>query len=110
MVCARDEKLICNKYVSGHSLYFFKELQWNLSITALRIKDTSVIQTVDKGPERSAIETCTYLTSELRTPLYSVKRTDFAVLLVPRLYKIHSILRTLAGLSHKIVQHCRLIH
>ena len=24
------------------------------------------------GPKRSAIETCTYLTSELRTPLYSV--------------------------------------
>ena len=57
-----------------------------------------------------AIETYTYLTSELRTPLYSVKRTDFVVLLVPRLYKIHSILRTLAGLSHKIVRHRRLIH
>ena len=42
-------------------------IQWSLSITALRIKDTSVI--------RTAIETCTYLTSELRTPLYSVLRT-----------------------------------
>ena len=87
-----------------------KVIQWNLSITALRIIDTSVIRTVDQGLEWSAIETCIYLTSELKTPLYSVKLTDFAVLLVPRLYKIHSILRTLAGLSHKIVQHRRLIH
>ena len=28
------------------------QLQWNLSITDLRIKDTSVIQTADEGPER----------------------------------------------------------
>ena len=50
-------------------------------------------------PKLLGIETCTYLTSELRTPLYSVKRIDFAVLLVPRLYKIYSILRMLAGLA-----------
>ena len=42
-------------------------IQRNLSIyTALRIKDTSVIRTAIDGPKRSAIETCTYLTSELR--------------------------------------------
>ena len=54
---------------------FIVEIQWNLSITNLRIKDTSVIRMPIDGPKRSAIETCTYLTSELRTPLYSVLRT-----------------------------------
>ena len=39
---------------------------------ALRIKDTSVIWTAIDGPKWSAIEMCTYLTSELRTSLYSV--------------------------------------
>ena len=47
-------------------------IQWNLSIMALRIKDTSVIQMAINGPKRSAIETCSYLTSELRIPLYSI--------------------------------------
>ena len=47
-------------------------LQWNLSIMDLRIKDTSVIGTPIDSPKRSAIETCTSLTSGLRTPLYSV--------------------------------------
>ena len=46
----------------------------------------------------------------MRTPHYSVKRTDFAVLLVPGLFKIHSIMQTLAGLLHKNVQHLGLIH
>ena len=46
----------------------------------------------------------------MRTPRYSVKWTDFAVLVVPGLYKIHSIMRTLGGLSHKIVRHRWLIH
>ena len=46
----------------------------------------------------------------MRTPRYSVKRTDFAVPVVPGLYKIHSIMRTLGGLSHKIVRHRWLIH
>ena len=46
----------------------------------------------------------------MRTPHYSVKRTDFAVPLVPGLYKIHSIVQTLAGLSHKIVQYRWLNH
>ena len=41
------------------------------------------------------------------TPRYSVKWTDFAVPVVPGLYKI---MRTLGGLSHKIVWHCWLIH
>ena len=41
----------------------------------------------------------------MRTPHYSVKRTDFAVPLVPGLYKIHSIMWMLASLSHKIVRH-----
>ena len=41
---------------------------------------------------------------QVRTPRYSVKRTGFSVPLVPGLYKIHSIMRTLAGLSHKIVR------
>ena len=41
---------------------------------ALRIKDTSVLRTTIDGPKRSAIKMCTYLTSELRTPLYSVLR------------------------------------
>ena len=50
-------------------------IQWNLSITALQIKDTSIIRTPINSPKRSAIETCTYLTSELRTPLYSVLQT-----------------------------------
>ena len=44
------------------------------------------------------------------TPRYSIKRTDFAIPLVPGLYKIHSIMRTLAGFSHKIVWHHWLIH
>ena len=48
--------------------------------------------------------------SEMQTPHYSVKWTDFAVPLVPGLYKIHSIMRTLGGLSHKIVRHCWLIY
>ena len=48
--------------------------------------------------------------SEMRTPRYSVKWTDFAVPLVPGLYKIHSIMQTLAGLSHKIFRHRWLIH
>ena len=46
----------------------------------------------------------------MRTPRYSVKWTDFAVLLVPGLYKIHSIMQMLAGLLHKIVRHHWLIH
>lgn len=45
-------------------------IQWNLSITVLRI--TSVIWTAINGPKRSTIETCTCLTSELRIPLYSL--------------------------------------
>ena len=45
----------------------------------------------------------------MRTPCYSVNRTAFAVLLVPGLYKIHSIIRTLASLSRKIVRHRWLI-
>ena len=45
------------------------------SITALQIKDTSVIQTTTNSPKQSAIKKCTYLTSKLRTPLYSVLRT-----------------------------------
>ena len=49
-------------------------IQWNLSITDLQIKDTSVIWTPIDGPKLSAIETCTYLTSKLRTFLYSVLR------------------------------------
>ena len=39
-----------------------------------RIKDISVIRTAIDDPKRSAIETGTYLTSELTTPLYSVLR------------------------------------
>ena len=50
------------------------QIQWNLSIMGLRIKDTSVIRTPIDGPKQSAIETCTYLISELRTPLFSVIR------------------------------------
>lgn len=50
--------------------------QWNLSITAIQIKDTSVIRTAIDGPKRLAIETCTYPTSELRAPLYSVLQTQ----------------------------------
>ena len=46
----------------------------------------------------------------MRTPCYFVKRTDFVVPLVPGLYKIHSIMWTLAGLSRKIVWHHWLIH
>ena len=42
------------------------------TLMALRTKDTSIIQMAFDGPKWSAIETCTYLTSELRTPLYSV--------------------------------------
>ena len=42
------------------------------TLMALQTKDTSIIQMAIDGPKRSAIETCTYLTSELRTPLYSV--------------------------------------
>ena len=44
------------------------------------------------------------------TPRYSIKRTDFVIPLVPGLYKIHSIMRMLAGFSHKIVWHRWLIH
>ena len=39
---------------------------------ALQIKDTSIVRTTIDGPKWLAIETCTYLTSKLRTPLYSV--------------------------------------
>ena len=46
----------------------------------------------------------------MRTPRYFVKRTNFAVPVVPGLYKIYSIMWTLGGLSHKIVQHRWLIH
>ena len=56
-------------------IYIYVYIQWNLSITAHRIKDTYVIQTAIDGHKQSAIETCTYLTSELRTPLYSVLQT-----------------------------------
>ena len=48
--------------------------------------------------------------SEMQTPRYSIKRTDFVVQLVPGPYKNYSILWTLAGLSHKIVQYRWLIH
>ena len=41
----------------------------------LQIKDTSVVWTSIDSPKHSAIETCTYLTSELRTLLYSILRT-----------------------------------
>ena len=47
-------------------------IQWNLSITNLQITDTSVARTVINGPKQSVIETCTYLTSKLRIPIYSV--------------------------------------
>ena len=66
---------------ASHERYTYKIhdniilIQWNLSITALRIKDTSVIRTAIDSPKRSTIETCTYFTSELRTPLYSILRT-----------------------------------
>jgi len=42
----------------------------------------------------------------MRTPRYSVKWTDSSVPLVPGLYKIHWIMRTLACLTHKVVRHC----
>ena len=41
----------------------------------------------------------------MRTPCYSVKRTDSSVPLVPALCKIHCIMRTLACLSPKFVHH-----
>ena len=41
----------------------------------------------------------------MRTPCYSVKRTDSSVPLVPALYKIHWIMQMLACLSHKVVHH-----
>ena len=47
-------------------LWLWLILQWNLSITDLWIKDNK--WTPIDGPEQSAIETCTYLTSKLRTP------------------------------------------
>ena len=50
------------------------------------------------------------LRSEMQTPRYSVKRTDFVVPLALGLYKIHSIMWTLAGLLHKIVRQRWLIH
>ena len=48
--------------------------------------------------------------SKMQIPHYFVKWTDFAVLPVPGLYKIHSIMQTLASLSHKIVLYHWLIH
>ena len=42
------------------------------------------------------------LTPELRTPPYSVKRTDSSVPLVPGLYKIHWIMQSLTYLSCKL--------
>ena len=56
----------------GRNAIRYTVVQWNLSITALRIKDTSVIRTAIDGPKLSTIETCTYFTSELRTPLFRV--------------------------------------
>lgn len=44
------------------------------SIMSLRIKDTSILRTAIDGPKCSAIETCTYLTSELKIPLYFILR------------------------------------
>ena len=61
-------------------------------------------------PELNLHYVYTLKLSELRTPCYSVKWTDLVVPLVPRLYKIYLIMRTLAGLSYKMVQHRRLIH
>ena len=72
--------------------------------------DTSLYRTKCRGPDWICITRNTLRLSEMRTPRYSVKRTDFAVPLIPGLYKIHSIMQTLAGLLHKIVQHCWFIH
>ena len=61
-------------------------IQWNLSITALRIKDTSVIRTPIDGPKRSAIET------------YTVKRHFYARVLFMRIMRVKRR-------SHKFVVH-----
>ena len=42
-----------------------KDIQWNLSILALQIKDTSIIQMAIDNPKRSAIETPRALCSVL---------------------------------------------
>ena len=65
-------------------------LQWNLSLqtSELRTPPFNIRMPID-NPKQSAIETCTYLTSELRTPLYSVLRTFH---LVPNVWIMNSII------------------
>ena len=83
-----------NNYLSMYTACTSWDLEWNLSIMALRTKDTSIIQTAIDGLKRSAIETCTYLTSELRTPLYSVLRTHDPVPNGHNAQLINSIIRS----------------
>ena len=42
----------------------------------------------------------------MRSPRYSVKRTESLVPLVPGLYKFRWIMRSLAFLSRKVIHHC----
>ena len=47
----------------------------------------------------------------MQAPCYFVNQTGWIFSPSrPRLYKIHLIMQTLACLSHKIIQHCGLIH
>ena len=49
-----------------NSIILTSHLQWNPSITALQIKDTSVIRTAIDSPKWSTIETCTYIVLYLK--------------------------------------------
>ena len=48
--CIMMLHFLSNQYTIQWHIAFV--VQWNLSITDLRIKDTSVIRTADEGPER----------------------------------------------------------
>ena len=56
-----SQEILTEIWVYSRHLLFALYIQRNLSIMALRIKDTSVIRTTIDGPKRSAIKTCTYL-------------------------------------------------
>ena len=89
--------------------FFFVRARVSLR-TRLPIAATSFTGQHDMVPVEVPINTlfksipkCRHLAILSSGQMYSVQ-------LVPGLYEIHSITRTLACLSHKIVQHCWLIH
>ena len=79
------EVLFINVYSNGHSLQ--QTPHCTGQNVAVRVDLCNILQL-----------------SEMRTPHYFIKWTDFVVPLAG-LYKIHFIMQTLAGLTHNIVRH-----